>query len=399
MFDRSSVVTKVVTIMVTVVVAKVVTIMVTAVVAKVVTITVTVKATMVVTIMVTVVATKVVTIMVTRVVTRVVTMTVTLFPPLPPLLAQGMVSFATWAEEGNGGREGRVEGASVKWEHEMPESTSLNQRLLELAQRVAREFRNDPRVDAMMLTGSVAIGCGDRGSDLDIILYLNTPLGEEEFEGHKRLARESGGGFYFGTAEGFAVYRRVNGVKVDLGFGTTAETETLLASVLDHHSTDAVQHQVIAGLLESVPLHGHERLAGWCARVLPMPRDLQIALLRENLRITPLSILEAMAANRDDRLFWCESVLAIQTRMLKLLYTLDGCYFPGKLKGLRYRMEGLEHGLHDRLCRQLSGPMDEGLRDLADWVPRVLDRVGREFPEVETGPALEFFHSDIRQWG
>lgn len=250
-----------------------------------------------------------------------------------------------------------------------------------------------------MLTGSAAIGCADPGSDLDIILYLRQPLTGEEFEGHKQLAERSGGGFYFGTAEtGFAVYRRVNGVKVDLGFGTVAETEALLDAVLNEHSTEAVHHQVIAGLLESIDLHGSPTLEGWRRRVLPMPRELQVKLLRENLRITPLSILEAMAAERGDRPFWCETVLAIQTRLLKLLYTMEGRYFPGKLKGLQYRLAGLEPGLHERLCRQLAGPMDAGVRDLAEWVPRVLERAGREFPEVDTEPSLTFLHSNIRQW-
>lgn len=284
----------------------------------------------------------------------------------------------------------------------MPESNPLNHRLLDLAHRVCNEFRNDSRVDAIMLTGSVAIGCSDRGSDLDLILYLNQPLSAEEFEGHKRLASGSGGGFYFGTAEeGFAVYRRVGGVKVDLGFGTTAETESLLHAVLVDHDTDTVKHQVIAGLLESVSMHGAERLEEWRGRVSPMPRELQLKLLAENVRITPLSILQAMAADRGDRPFHCETVLGMQTRLLKLLYTLEGRYYPGKLTGIHYRLGALEQapaGLHERFCRQLAGPMDEAVADLGVLVPEVLGRVRREFPEVDTEPALEGFRGDIRQW-
>ncbi|MCB1046672.1 MAG: nucleotidyltransferase domain-containing protein [Calditrichaeota bacterium] len=281
-------------------------------------------------------------------------------------------------------------------------SPNLNQRLLDVADRACEEFRQDPRVDAIMLTGSAAIGCTDMGSDLDLILYLNAPHSEEEFEEQKRRAVESGGGFYFGSAEhGYGVYRRIEGVKVDFGFGGSVETDALIQSVLEEHSTEAVSHQVLAGILEALPMHGEQRIRDWQNRLLPMPEALQLKLLRENLRMTPLAILESMGAARGDRPFYCETVLQLQTRLLKLIYALDGRYYPGKLKGIQYRMDGLSlgQGLHERFCRQLSGPMDEGVLDLGRLIPEILTHVHQRFPAIDISSALEFFSSDSRiQW-
>ncbi len=149
------------------------------------------------------------------------------------------------------------------------------ERLLALARSVAAARAEDPAIEAILLTGSVAQGRADGVSDVDMMLYYRELPTPERFEELKEAALASGGGIYgYDPAEGMACYHFFDGVKVDFGHGTSAELEERLDGFLEKPDVkDTTTQIVMSGVATGLPLHGAEKLRGWQERLRHLPES------------------------------------------------------------------------------------------------------------------------------
>lgn len=270
-----------------------------------------------------------------------------------------------------------------------PLSRRLNERLLAIAHTVAAEYAEDDNVRGVLLTGSVAASQADVNSDIDLILYLASPVSEAEFERHKRQAIESGGGFYGGSPErGFALYRLVEGVKIDVGFSPIDGTETLLSAVIERHECDDTdRHLVLSGILRGRALHGEALIADWCRRATPFPEPLARKMVETNLRFNSPWVLAGMGAARNDSLFLTELFLEDQKRALSVLCGLNRCYHPGKLKGLRSLLPELPlrpPRLLERFEQVYRLPPNQAVPGHRALIEEIIELIETEMPEIDT---------------
>lgn len=194
----------------------------------------------------------------------------------------------------------------------------------------------DPNIRGIALTGSVAHGRCDAVSDLDIILYLRGPVSEETFERLVREAKESGGDLYGGNAaEGFALWKVVDGIKVDHGYDRASDMEARLTRVLDENDLDLDTQLMIDGIRTGIVLHDPDGLiAGWIARVNEYPDTLAHTMIGKFLAQRPAWVWRRMIADRGEIMMWREEALELTKRLLAVLYALNRRWHPGKLKGV-----------------------------------------------------------------
>ena len=154
---------------------------------------------------------------------------------------------------------------------------------LAIAARLTDELRSRHALDVAIVTGSVAHGDVDEYSDLDLLVYVHGDhvTDDEGMEAEIARAVENGGGFYWGTPhDGFGLFRVEEGVKVDIGFGTTAYVADTIDAVVHAFDPDPVKQLVIRGVRESIPLRGITHVERWRERTKvcllytsPSPRD------------------------------------------------------------------------------------------------------------------------------
>ena len=216
----------------------------------------------------------------------------------------------------------------------LPEAETT--RRLNLARRLSVALAADPNVRGIAVTGSAAHGRCDRVSDLDMILYLREPVSDETFERLVREAKESGGDLYGGNAaEGFALWKVVEGIKVDHGYDRVDEMQSRIDKVLDESNLDLDTQLMIDGIRTGVVLHdpdGH--VAGWIERTNEYPVALAHAMIGKFLGQRPAWIWHHMIADRGEVMMWREEALELTKRLLAVLYALNRRWHPGKLKGL-----------------------------------------------------------------
>jgi nucleotidyltransferase-like protein len=216
-----------------------------------------------------------------------------------------------------------------------------NQVRLKLAEDNVAVYAANPKVKAVLITGSVARGYADDNSDIDTLILYETLPSQEEFDQVCADAKASGGGFLGGTsAEGFAVYAYAQGIKCDFAHGPVELEERRIATMLDKPDLDPINHIILSGLLDAIPLHGRAWFEPWRAKLKnEYPPALAEMMVQKHLSFQPRWVLDKMGVDRSERLFLYESYLAAVENILGVLYGLNRRYHPGKLKGVAWMIE------------------------------------------------------------
>ena len=281
---------------------------------------------------------------------------------------------------------------------------SEHDRLLDLAYHLANDLAEDPNVETILLTGSVAQGHVDRHSDLDLMIGYRELPPPEDIDVLGEAAIASGGGIYGKDVEkGITLYRWIEGIKVDQGHGRVADVEALIEGFLAEPEVKAdTQHIVFNGIGGGLPLHGAERIRAWKARIAEYPESYGEALVRAGLRFPPRAVLEGMGLERGDHALVWEMLLLALERAVQVLCGLNRRYPPGKLKGLAHSMAGLEvapPGTPERLVAAMAAPAEEAVAALMAFHAELWDLVDAHMPQVDTAEARAFLDTPLRQAG
>ena len=155
----------------------------------------------------------------------------------------------------------------------------------EFARAIGPAYAAHPDVRAVEVGGSVARGCADRYSDIEVGVFWGAPPTEEA----RREAAHSARGvawraYEFADGEWSEEYTTA-GVKIDVRHRLVATAEEWLIAVLDRCDTDVVKQNSISALQHARPLHGAFLLAEWQSRAGAYPDGLAEARVRENLML------------------------------------------------------------------------------------------------------------------
>lgn len=269
------------------------------------------------------------------------------------------------------------------------------ERLLSIARGVAAEYAANPKVAAIIVAGSVSRGIVDHVSDIDTSVYLHEPFTKEEFEAEKERAIASGGALFGGDEkDGFALWRCVDGVKYDIGFGTLEQSEEIFTDVLEKHSLDGDSHLISDGILKSIPLHGEGIVAGWKKRLAEFPVGLARKMVETHVRVSPFWVASEMCAARNERIWFPELALDYVRHILWVLCGLNRRYYPGKVKG--FALTALELPISPRNFLHRTEHLfrlhpNDAVIILKELVEEVHDLVEEHMPEVDVAKAREWF--------
>lgn len=268
-------------------------------------------------------------------------------------------------------------------------SQSYQTELLTLAQRVAADYATDPRVDAILLTGSVAQGMTDVNSDIDLILsYADLPT-DTEMEALQAAAKASGGNIYgYDPAEGLACYHFIDGVKVDFAHQRTAETDKRITTFCsDPTAADTTDYIILSGIVQGQALHGAETIHAWQRQLAELPATFGATLVQTNLRFPPIAVLRDMGAGRRDYALVYELLMESVKRLANIWCGLNGVIPPGKLKSLerlQRRLPIAPPHFTDRLRYLWVLPPDEAVELFYQLVDETLTLVDQHLPTLDT---------------
>lgn len=268
-------------------------------------------------------------------------------------------------------------------------SQSYHAELLTLAQRVASNYTVDPRLEAILLTGSVAQGTTDINSDIDLILFYSALPTHQEMEAFQDAAKASGGNVYgYLPEEGLACYHFIDGIKVDFAHQRTADTDKRIDAFLaDPAAAEANDHIMLSGIVQGKPLHGATTIQAWQSQLTNLPATFGTTLVQSNLRFPPIAVLRDMGAGRRDYALVYELLMDSVKRLANIWCGLNGVIPPGKLKSmerLQSRLAIAPAHFTDRLRYLWLLPPDEAVDLFYQLVEETLTLVEQHLPTLDT---------------
>jgi hypothetical protein len=258
-----------------------------------------------------------------------------------------------------------------------------------LAKKNATRFTSNPKVKAILLTGSVVQGGADDYSDVDCTIYYATPPSEEEYQAACDTAFAAGGDLYGGSAEeGFALYEYVDGIRCDFGYNLIPQVEELLTEMLTEPDlTDPNKQILVSGFVTGMPLYGEDWITGWQTKLVDYPPALAKATVQKHLRFHPYWVLEKMGVERNDVFFLYDTFVHIAENIFGILCGLNRIYHPGKLKGAGWTIDRMAHkpaNLQARLEQIFLVEPRAALPIIHDLIEETLALVEAQMPEVDT---------------
>jgi hypothetical protein len=201
---------------------------------------------------------------------------------------------------------------------------------LALAQQIAPHYSINPKVRAVSLGGSVAQGCADQYSSIDLaVFWSEAPTQKERRDILKRARGRRWQLLPYNREEGcWLDDYEVGGVTIRLRHFTVETTEGLLADVLQRYEPTLAKQQHLAALLSALPLSEPSVLIHWQQQALGYPHELGVAMVRASLLFRPGREQEKLA-ERNELLALYDALCTAQKHILLVLMGLNRLYYAG----------------------------------------------------------------------
>ncbi len=276
---------------------------------------------------------------------------------------------------------------------------------LALAQKLAPYYCANPKVAAVAVAGSVALGYADRFSDLDLAVFWSlAPTDQERREIIKRArGRRAQLAASHGEEACWSDTYEVDGIAIDVRHMDVETTSRILADVLERSDPSLSKQRHLASLLSALPLADSSAvLTDWQSRARVYPHALSVAMVRAHLRFPPAWEQEQLA-ERNELLTLYESLCIAQKRLLLVLMGLNRLYYPGWLwvDRLIAQMHTSPLKLAPR-CKQVFGIVSidplASVYQLHDLIEETFHLVDTQLPELDTTKARARFQERHRSW-
>ena len=198
-----------------------------------------------------------------------------------------------------------------------------------LARRIVDETRKRVALRAALLAGSAGRGDADHYSDIDLLLYVDQIPSPDVVAGVRQAVGGIGGGPRVQPTEQFSTEEfDLNGVRVELSFAAVSWTDARLDDLLERLiDFDSPSQKMLSGLLEGLPLYGHELVARWKARVERYPEPLRRKMVQRYWSFFPLWYGSAAMEKRDAELWRLDVLMEAAFNLLGVLAGLNRLYF------------------------------------------------------------------------
>ncbi|QFT89517.1 hypothetical protein FIU87_12730 [Bacillus sp. THAF10] len=156
--------------------------------------------------------------------------------------------------------------------------------LKQTAKQLANKYKENPKVEAILLTGSVANGWEDEFSDIELHIFWKTA--PTDIDRHLPIQSVNGTvlSFHpFEDDEWSESFITEGGIKLEISNFLTITVENIIDDVCHFFDTNYDKQCILASLHDGLPLYGNYKVEDLKRRILFYPEKLSQAMIKENL--------------------------------------------------------------------------------------------------------------------
>jgi hypothetical protein len=256
-----------------------------------------------------------------------------------------------------------------------------------LAAEISNLYKKNPKVEAVLLGGSVSRNWHDEFSDIELsVLWKEDPIDEERKEPIHVLK---------GTIIEFHPYEKeewsesytTQGVKIEISNFLTQTVKNTSYDVVKMFDTNLEKQCLVASIHDGIPLYGKDVVNNLKKTVEVYPKELSEAMIKENIDLgTRWQNREALLA-REDWLMLYDVMVSAQVKVMGLLFGINRLYVHHpSFKWQTYSLKQMKHvpyNISNRLSSNLLNHPKKGLPELEYLIQEVFYLIQGEYPHLD----------------
>ncbi|WP_026691348.1 DUF4037 domain-containing protein [Alteribacter aurantiacus] len=262
-----------------------------------------------------------------------------------------------------------------------------------LASKIGRLYEKNPKVEAVLLGGSVARGWEDDYSDIELfVLWKEGPTDEQR----KAPIIESKGtmiDFHPYEDEEWSETYITQGVKLEISNFLTETIHNVLNDVIGSYDTDSDKQCIVATIDHGVALSGNSIIEKMKETVSVYPDELRAAMVNEHVVLGNRWNNREALLEREDWLMLYSVIVGVQANIMGVLFALNRQFvhhpaFKWQKQTLRSMVLTPEN-IEKRLESILLGHPTSSIKELEAIIEEVYDLVQRQLPQINLSAVLE----------
>lgn len=260
--------------------------------------------------------------------------------------------------------------------------------LLQQSIDMAAVYKENPKIEAIILAGSVSKNLQDEHSDIELhILWSSPPTDQERRYPIKQIDGTILSYHPYEDEEWSEAYLNQNGIKFEISSFLLESVERFISDVVENYETDYDKQCILASIQSGVGLFGKEKIHELKNRVATYPLQLSKNMISENLWMSNRWNNREALLKREDWLMLYDVICGVQKNLFGVLFGLNQMYVHHPVfKWMKNNIELMEikpENLHNRMNEILIGDPRKGVIELEELIEEVMRLVREYHPELD----------------
>ncbi|MGM7723685.1 DUF4037 domain-containing protein [Metabacillus sp. Hm71] len=259
----------------------------------------------------------------------------------------------------------------------------LKQKAIELA----AVYKQNSKIEAILLAGSVSKNLHDEHSDIEIHILWKTPPEDQD----RQLPIHKIGGSIlayhpYEEEEWSESFLTKDGIKAEISNFLSSTVERFINDVVDRYETNYDKQCVVASIDDGVILFGEEQIKELKKKIAVYPLALSKQMISENLWLENRWNNREALLNRKDWLMLYEVFCDVQKKLFGVLFGLNKMYVHHpSFKWMHHNIEQMRikpEKLYERMSNILIGSPENSVKDMESLIEEVLVHVETHLPDL-----------------
>lgn len=259
--------------------------------------------------------------------------------------------------------------------------------LKEKAIEMAEIYRQNPKVEAIILAGSVARELEDEHSDIELhILWSEPPEDEDRRAPINRIDGTILSYHPYEEEEWSETYLTKEGIKLEISNFLTETVEKVISDVVNQYDINYEKQCIVSSVHDGVSLYGEKKVNELKDRVAAYPEELAKRMISENLWLSNRWHNREALLKRKDWLMLYDVICEVQRNVFGVLFGLNKMYVHHPaFKWMPYNVERMTikpENSYERMANTLIGSSEYSVQELEVLIEEVLQLVEQYVPEL-----------------